>query len=126
QRGANAQRAKSIDILVGQQLRVLDALAQAEWLPVVARLLEGVECVAVRAIADRMHGDREAGPCRGPDQACEVLAARDLDSRAVEQPRGLGAERAIHEDLQIAEPQPWAAASARESRGPQPVRARRR
>src|SRR5262249_7088213 len=122
----NAQLAEASDILGGQQLRVLDALAQAEWLPVFARLLEGVECVAVRAIADRMHGDREAGPCRGPDQAGEVLAARGLDAPAVEQPRGLGAERAIHEDLQVAEPQPWAADAARDPEGRERVRALRR
>ena len=44
-----------------EALRVLDPLAQAERLPRVPRRLEGVERVAVRPVADRVHGDRPAG-----------------------------------------------------------------
>ncbi len=35
----------------------------------------------------------------------ELLAARDPDAGAVEHPRGLGAERPVHEHLQVAEPE---------------------
>ena len=40
---------------------MLDALPEPERRPQVARRLEGVERLAVRAVADRMDGDRPAG-----------------------------------------------------------------
>ena len=52
--------AKRGDVLGREQLGVLDALAQAERLPDVARRLEGVERLAVGEVADRVDGDREA------------------------------------------------------------------
>ena len=77
--------------------------------PHVARLLERVERLAVRAVADRVHGDGEAGRGAAADDVGELLAARDLHAAAVEHPRGLRAERAVHEHLQVAEPQQRAA-----------------
>ena len=106
-------------VLRAQALRVLDAVAQPERLPRVARLLERVERVPVRAVADRVHGDRPAGVRGAADDVRELLARRDLDARAVEHQRRLRAERAVHEHLQVAEAQ----AVAR--RGPERSRARR-
>ena len=40
---------------------MLDPLPQPERLPLVARLLERVERVPVREVADRVHRDRPAG-----------------------------------------------------------------
>src|SRR5919206_11570 len=48
-------------VLGREQLRVLDPLAEPARPPLVARLLERVERVAVRAVADRVHRDGEAG-----------------------------------------------------------------
>src|SRR5256885_5824881 len=73
---------------------MLDALAQAERLPVGARLLERIEGIAIRLVADRMHGDRKTGPCGAADQPGELLAAPGLDPPAPGQARGLRAERA--------------------------------
>ena len=50
-----------------------------------------------------MHGDGETGLCGAPDDLRELLAARDLDARAVQHARRLRAERAVHEHLQVAE-----------------------
>ena len=83
---------------------MLDSRPQAEGLPLVARHLEGVECLAVGEVADRMHAEREAGPGPGANQLLEPLPARDLDPRAVEHSRRLRAEGAVHERLQVAEP----------------------
>ena len=56
-------------------------------------------------IADRMHrnGPPESGALA--DHGRELVTARDRDARAVEHPRGLRAERAVHEALQVADPQ---------------------
>ena len=43
-----------------EQLGVLDAVAETERLPLRAGLLEGVERLAVREVADRVDGDRKA------------------------------------------------------------------
>ena len=74
--------------------------------PLVARRLERVERVAVRAVADRVHRDRPADARSAPHDLLELLAARDLDARAVEHARGLRAERPVHERLQVAGAQP--------------------
>ena len=84
---------------------MLDALAQAARMPCVARLLERVERLAVRAVADRVHGDGPACLGAGADDLRELLAARDLHAAAVEHPRGLRAERPVHEHLQVADAQ---------------------
>jgi hypothetical protein len=63
---------------------VLDPLPQAERLPLRLRLLERVERVAVREVADRVDRDREPGFRATPDDLRELLAARDLDAGPVE------------------------------------------
>ena len=60
---------------------MLDPLPQAARLPDVARLLERVERLAVRAVADRVHADGPAGLGAGADDLRELLAARDLRRR---------------------------------------------
>ena len=57
----DAELREPADVLRRQQLRVLDPLPQPERRPLVARLLEGVERLAVREVADRVDGDRQAG-----------------------------------------------------------------
>ncbi len=74
-------------------------------LPGVARRLERVERVPVRLVADRVDADRPAALGAAPDDLLELLAAGDLDAGAVGQQRGLRAERAVHEALQVADPQ---------------------
>ena len=59
----------------------------------VARLLERVERLAVRAVADRVDGHWEPGRGAAPDDLGELVAARDLHAGAVEHERGLRAER---------------------------------
>src|SRR5439155_10623607 len=104
-RHGDAELREAWDVLRREALRVLDPLTQACALPELARLLERVERLAVGAVADRMHAD---GPSRFgafANDLGELLAARDLHAAAVEHPRGLRAERAVHEDLQVPDPQ---------------------
>ena len=63
-RARHAEFGEPPQILRGEQLGVLDALAQPLRLPDVARLLERVERFTVGAVADRVHGDGEAGAPR--------------------------------------------------------------
>ena len=94
------------DVLRREQLRVLDPLPEAERAPRVARRLERVERVAVRAVADRVHRDRAARAARRA-RTISSSSSRAVISTpaAVEQPRGLRAERAVHERLQVADAQ---------------------
>ena len=101
----DAERREAADVLRCEALRVLDAVAQAERRPHVARRLEGVERLAVRPVADRVHADGPAQPRARADDVGELVAARDHDARAVEHPRGLRAERPVHERLQVADPE---------------------
>ena len=100
-RGSDTELCEPRDVLLREQLRVLDARAQAA--PLLPRLLERVERVAIREVADRVHRDGESGACARADDLHELVAARDLHSRAVEQPGGLRAERPVHERLQVAD-----------------------
>src|SRR5471030_1820294 len=93
------------EILGGEQLRVLDALTQPARLPCVAGLLESIQRLAVRLVADRMHADRESGLSSPAHDVGQLVAARDLDARAVEHPRRPGAQRPVHEHLQVADPE---------------------
>ena len=84
---------------------MLDPLAQPERLPGVPRRLERIERLAVRAVADRVDGDRPAG-----GRAARISSASSSplvmhDAAPVEHPRGLRPERPVHERLQVAEPQ---------------------
>ena len=64
-------------VLCGEKLCVLDAGPQPS--PVLTRLLERVERIAVRGVADRMHGDRPPGPCTATHDLGQLVTARDLD-----------------------------------------------
>ena len=101
----DADRLEARDVLPGEELRVLDARAQAAGAPLVRGRLEAVERVAVRLVADRVDGDGEPGPRGAAHDLGELVAARDLDAGAVQQARGARAERPVHEDLDVAEPQ---------------------
>ena len=103
------QLREALNVLQREQLRVLDPLPQTERLPDLARRLERVERVPVRAVADRV--DRDGKPCLGTaaDDLGQLGAARDPHAAAVEHPRRLGAERAVHEHLQVAQPEVGAA-----------------
>ena len=59
-----------------------------------------------------MDADREAGQGGAADVLLELLAARDLHARAVEQARRLRAEGAVHEGLQVADLHPRVAEAA--------------
>ena len=74
--------AEARDVLLGQELRVLDARPEPERRPLVAGLFEGVERVAVREVADRVHRDGPTRPCTRAHDLGELLAARDLDARS--------------------------------------------
>ncbi len=82
---------------------MLDSLSQPERAPRALGLLERVECLPVRAVADRMDGDREPRRRRPAHDPGQFRAARDLHAAAVEHPRSLRAERPVHEHLQVAE-----------------------
>ena len=110
-RHADLGEARHVGVV--EQLRVLDPLAQAARRPLVAGGLEGVERRAVRGVADRVHRHRPAGGGRPPDHVLEHLARADLHARAVQQPRGGGAERPVHEALQVAEAQHGVAEAGR-------------
>ena len=122
-RAGDAERREAGEILGREQLRVLDPVAQPERLPDRPRLLERVERLAVRAVADRVHRDREARPrrrARTISASSSPLVIRT--PRAVEHQRRLRAERPVHERLQVAEPQQRAA----EARSAMPSGAQRR
>src|SRR5580765_2732878 len=108
-RHGDAELRKARQILRREALRVLDPRAKALRRPLATRRLERVERVAVRAVADRVHRDRPADARSPAHDLLELLAARDLDTRAVEHPRGLRAERPVHERLQVARAQPLVA-----------------
>jgi hypothetical protein len=84
---------------------VLDPLAEPAGAPLVLRRLEGVERATVREIADRVHGDWEAGPRAPPDDVLELLVAHDLHAGAVEHERRARPERAVEERLDVAHPE---------------------
>ena len=71
-RHADLGEARHVGVV--QQLRVLDPLAQAARLPLVAGGLEGVERRTVRGVADRVHGDRPAGGGRPAHHVLQHLA----------------------------------------------------
>ena len=100
--GGHADLGEARDVFRREQLRVLDALAEAARAPVVRGLLEGVEGVPIRPVADGVHSHRPAEASGPAHDLGELVPARDLHARAVEQPRGLGAECPVHERLQVA------------------------
>ena len=104
-RAGDAERGEAGEILRREQLRMLDPVAQPERLPDRPRLLERVERLPVRAVADRVHRDGKPGRRACADDLGELLAARDPNARAVEHQRRLRAERPVHECLQVADPQ---------------------
>src|SRR4029453_14566702 len=96
--GGDAELREARDVLVGEQLRVLDAGTEAA--PVLACPLECVEGVAVGEVADRVDSDGQLCPCARADDVDELIPARDLDAGTVEEARGLRAECAVHERLE--------------------------
>src|SRR5436309_1780688 len=92
-RGGHAELGEARHVLPGQKLRMLDARAKSSCLPEVTGLLEGVEGLPVRQIADRMHGDGKPGRRAAADVVRQLFLARDLDAGAVHEPRRLRAER---------------------------------
>src|SRR5215218_6262686 len=105
-RRSDAELTEARNVLLGQELRVLDPRPEPERRPLVTRFLERVERVAVGEVSDRVHGYRPTGSDACAHDLGQLLTARDLDPGAVEQPRGLRAERPVHEHLQIADPEP--------------------
>ena len=100
----DAELGEAGDVFGRQALRVLDPVPQPARAPGVLRRLEGVERVAVGEIADCVDGDRKVRLSPKPDQLLELLARGDAHTCAVEQQRGLRAERPVHERLQRTEP----------------------
>src|SRR5487761_1745720 len=92
-------------ILRCQALRMLDPLPQSARMPHVARRLERIERLTVRAVADRMDADGPTCLSARADDLRELLAARDADAAPVEHPRRLRPERSVHEHLQVADAQ---------------------
>ena len=72
------------DVLGREALGVLDPMPQPLRLPRLAGRLERVERIPVRPVADRVHADGPAALGAAADDLLELLAARDLDARAVE------------------------------------------
>ena len=94
---------------------MLDPLPEAARLPRVARAVEGVERGLVCGVADRVHTDRPARFRGLAHDPLELFARRDHDSGSVAHPRGLRAERPVHERLQVAEAQERGAGAAAEA-----------
>jgi hypothetical protein len=104
-RDCDTELGEAREVLLREALRVLDALPQSRGLPHAAGPFEGVECFAIRPVADRVHADGPARGCARPHDLGEVFAARDSHAAAVEHPGRVRSERAVHEDLQIADAQ---------------------
>ena len=102
-RRCDAERREPWDVLPREQLRVLDPWPQAAGCPEVTGLLERVQRVPIRQVADRVHCDGEAGAGGAPNDVRELVLARDLDAGAVEKSRRLRPESAVHERLDVAD-----------------------
>ena len=100
----DAELGEADEILGREQLCVLDPVPEPERSPCVPGLLERVERLTVRAIADRVDGDRKPRRGSAPHDLGELVAARDLDPATVEHPGRPRTERSVHEHLQVAEP----------------------
>src|SRR5512133_761804 len=96
-RGRDAELCETRHVVGREQLRVLDALTQSQWLPIGAGRLEGIERLAVGEVPDGVDADRKARPRGSADVVFQLFPARDLDAGPVEQAGRLGAERAVHE-----------------------------
>jgi hypothetical protein len=101
--GGDPELGEPRDVVLSQELSVLDARAKAARPPLLLRRLERVQGVTVREVADRMHGDGEARARGAADDVLEQVAARDLDSRSVDQSRRARSERPVHERLDVAD-----------------------
>ena len=100
-RGGDAEAGEARDVVRMHALRVLDAVAQPERAPQRLGRLEGVERLAVGEIADRVHGDGQAGRGGLADDDGEVLRAHQPHPAAADQQRGARAERPVHEGLDV-------------------------
>src|SRR5437763_8013338 len=101
--GGDAELGEPGHVLRCEQLCMLDPRSESERLPDAAHLLERIERLSVREVADGVNGDREPRGGAPANELRELLLARDLDARAVEEARGLRTERPVHERLQVAD-----------------------
>src|SRR2546421_9974465 len=97
----NPELREAWDVLRRETLRVLDPLPQAGALPGLPRLLERVERLTIRAVADRVHADGPA--CLGAlaDDLRELRSGRDRHAAAVGHPLGPPAQRVGPDDPQV-------------------------
>ena len=120
-RAGDAELAEAAEVLRRDELGVLDPLAQAERRPERAASrskASRASRLARSPIACTATG-KPALAARGDDLR-ELVGARDLHAGAVEHRRRARAERAVHEHLQVAEPDelaPEAGADAERSSG---------
>jgi len=82
-----------------------DPLPQPARLPDALRAPERVERLAVGAVADRVHAHRPPRLGGRANDLRQLVAARDRHAAAVEHPRRLRPERAVHERLEVAHSQ---------------------
>src|SRR5207248_6763364 len=76
-RTGDAELGEAGEVLRREQLAVLDPRPEPAWLPDGARLLERIQRLAVRPVADRVHGDGEASVRAAARDPGTIVAARD-------------------------------------------------
>ena len=101
---------------------MLDPLAAGRAGAIRLRRLEGVERPPVGEVADRVDGDRQAGPgAATDDDPRKLLVADDLDAGAVEHRAPSGAERPVQERLDVPEPEQVVPEAGREAEPLEPI-----
>src|SRR5215217_5223016 len=111
----DAELREARHVLRREELGVLDAGPESARAPVVLRRFECVERLPVGQVADCVDGDGEACARGPPDDVLELGPAGDLDSRAVQHARCLGAERPVHEGLDVTEPEEGVSETGRDA-----------
>ena len=81
-RACDAELREAAEILRREALRVLDPVPEPARRPLVPRRLERVERLAVRAVADRVHGHGPARARARADDLGQLVAARDPHARS--------------------------------------------
>ena len=84
-------------------------------MPLLLRLLVGVERAPVCEVADRVNGDRKAGLALRSHDLDELFVADDLDAVSVEHERRARAERPVQERLDVLDPEQIVAEARREA-----------
>ena len=108
----------NLGVLLRQELCVLDPGPQPRHSSRVSSNASSASRFAASPIACTATGHRTALPA---DDLRQLVAARDLDPGAVQQTCRLRTERAVHEDLQIADAQQVAADARRQGELVDPV-----